>query len=459
MRLDNPFGTKYGTLELPDHTNVISLKELIRLADPPQAIDDALHHPVGCPSLMMIAEGKMKQCLEQKGRRATATIIISDNTRPVPYKGDEGILFPIVNILLKQGYAASEITILIATGTHRPLKDEEIRNMLDPRILALPLPVTNHNCKDESMLTGIGTTSRGMDIVLNRLFVEADLKIATGLVESHFMAGASGGRKAVCPGIIGEKGTYVFHSAELMADPESRDLNLENNPVHQEALEVAKAAKVDFIVNVTVDHAFHLTGVFAGELQKAHEAAVKHIKNDVQVAANATDVVITHAGFVGINHYQSAKCAVASMGILKKGGYLIIIADLTDSADPIGSVNYRTNLSLLTIIGPQAYKHMICSDSWTFIPEQWQVQQWAKVFDKIGMDHLYFYAPQVDDKDWQQLPGINGKSFIASGDKSDHYSEMIRGALQDIAKREGSTIEDMSISWIGDGPYVIPIAD
>ena len=459
MKVTNPLGKQYDDLILPDHTYTIKMQAPKALDGVREAILDSFENPIASKSLKAIAQEKLA-----KNPQAKAAIIVSDNTRPVPYKGDEGILLPILETLFSIGYDKSNITILIATGTHRAMSDKEIAKMIDERVINSGVAIVNHDCKDEKSLAYLGESSRGTRIMVNKLYVEADLKIATGLVESHFMAGASGGRKAVCPGLIGEHSTFVFHGVPLMADPASRDLNIEGNPVHEESLEVAKVVGVDFLVNVTLDHDFKVTGVFSGDLDKAHLAAVAKISETVRVPApKAADVVITHGGFVGMNHYQCAKCAVASLGVLKKGGYLVIIADTTDEGNVVGGINYITTLALLKLQGAEGFLKTIGSPDWTFLPEQWQVQMWAKVFDRIEQDHMILYSPSLDDIWWPGLPGINGKQFLPKADQenpgSDSFTKMISGAIAHIEKETKKKAEDLSIVYISDGPYVIPYTE
>ena len=250
----------------------------------------------------------------------TACIVISDSTRPVPYKGDSGILWPLVKILLDCGLNARNILVLVATGTHRGQTADELKSMLDPRVFEAGVAIENHDCHNTENLTRLGKTGRGSDILINSDYINSDIKILTGLVESHFMAGASGGRKSICPGLIGEKSTFIFHGAPMLADDRSCALNLEGNPCHEESLEMARVAGADFIVNVTLDGNFDITGVFSGELEEAHRSAVLHLKSYTAIDVNKKyDIVVTHAGFVGINHYQAAKAGVEAARIVKKG--------------------------------------------------------------------------------------------------------------------------------------------
>lgn len=424
-------------------------------------IRNALEHPIGCDSLFSIA-----CCKKTAKEAATACILMSDNTRPVPYKGTDGLLAPILETLFKAGFKEEEITILVATGMHKPMSREELEGILDPCVFEMKVRIENHEPMNEDLLTYVGTTQRGTRAVVDSRYVQADLKIATGLVESHFMAGASGGRKAICPGIIGEESTYVFHGPQLMADPRSKDLNLDGNPVHEESLAVAKLAGMDFLVNVTLNGDFKITGVFAGDLEKAHRAAVDKLKKSVCIPLERKhDVVVTHAGFVGINHYQAAKCAVASLGALNEGGYLVIIADATDSKGVIGSPNYITTLALLKLLGSERFLRLITSEDWTFLPEQWQVQQWAKLFDRIPLDHLLFYAPQIGDDEFALLPGVSIRALWGVNERKESdnrargFYKAVETALFDIASKRGVGVEDLDVCYMSEGPYGIPVIE
>ena len=335
-------------LALPDTTDVLSMAVPKSIEEPEKAIGEALDHSIGLPGLSDVVRTRLDE-----NPNARAVIVISDNTRPVPYTGKKGILWPIVERLLGQGMKKERILVIVGLGTHRPLTEKELHDLIDPRVFEAGIRIQNHDCQDTENLTDLGETARGSRIYINRLYMEADIKILTGLVESHFMAGVSGGRKSVLPALAGERSTYIFHGPEMLGSPEARDLNLENNPCHEESLEMARRAGVDFIVNVTLDESFELTGVFAGDLEAAHEAAVKRIREYVAIPIEKTyDLVITHAGYVGINHYQACKAAVVAGYALKPGGRLILIGANTDT-DPVGSPKYRSVLYLLKFMGPE----------------------------------------------------------------------------------------------------------
>jgi nickel-dependent lactate racemase len=458
VKIEVPYESGPIAAELPDGSVTLRMRVEKALSDPGAAIRAALAAPIGGEPLRIIARRKNKQ-------GARACIVVSDKTRPVPYRGPGGLLLPILEVLFAEGFSARDLTILVASGMHSLMSREELELMLGTEPFDKGVEVQNHDCRDRASLSLVGVSARGTEAWINRRYIDADLKIVTGLVESHFMAGASGGRKAVCPGIMGEDGTRIFHGAALMSHPETRDLRLEGNPVHEESLAVATMAGVDFMANVTVDSRFAVTGVFCGDLEKAHAAAVGHLRDSVGIAVERPfDLVVTHGGFVAQNHYQAAKAGVAALGALASSGSgLILVADNRD-AEPIGSAGYRALLPLLKTIGPIAFDRLLASPEWTFIPDQWEVQMWAKVFKKIAMDDFVYFAPQLSQADAQILPGVDGRSFLPPGPTREaalEVPEMIAKAVARFLSRRGFAEADVAagrvrIAWLADGPYGIP---
>ncbi|WP_321992570.1 nickel-dependent lactate racemase [Marispirochaeta aestuarii] len=454
QKTDLPFGSRHIALELPDEVDILSMGSPVALDNPAQKIQEALDSSIGGPGIDEIIRKK-----KEKIDDPTAVIVISDNTRPVPYTGDQGILWPLVDRLLKQGVMAGKITVLVATGMHRGLTEAEISKMIDPRVLDAGVQVKNHNCKNDKGLSYLGTTARGSEIYINRFYMESDIRILTGLVESHFMAGASGGRKSICPGLIGEESTFVFHGAPMMAHPKTTDLLLEGNPCHEESFEVASTAGTDYIVNVTLDHQFKVTGVFAGELKAAHEAAVEHLKSYTAVPYEGQyDIVLSHGGFVGINHYQVAKAGTVAARIIKPGGHVIMLANNTDT-DPIGSLAYKTVLQILTLSGPEAVEKILLSPDWTFIPEQWQVQMWTRLFKKIPIDHFYYYSPQFGDAEYELTAGSRLSELTGIPESADPEAlvpKLVAAGIDKLKELYTGSGEPR-IAYLKDGPYGIPL--
>ncbi len=456
-RISIKLGKEMIEVNLPDNTEILSTEQPKPLSNPAFFIQKALEDPIDSQSLDKIIEQKLK-----KNPQAKAVIVISDNTRPVPYKGKAGILWPIIEKLLAKNISNDRILILVATGTHRPLSEKELKKMLDPRVFDHRIPIKNHNCRDKDNLVYLDKTSRGSSVYINRDYIEADIKILTGLVETHFMAGASGGRKSICPGLIGEESIYIFHGAPMLASPKANDLIINDNPCHQEALEVAKKAGADYIFNVTLDQDFKLTGVFAGDLEEAHKQAVRQIIKYVTIPLDKEyDVVITHAGFVGINQYQTAKAAVVAIPALKPNGKLIMIANNNDK-DLIGSEKYKAVLHLLKIIGAKQFNHLILSPDWTFIPDQWQVQMWCRLFSKIPPENFIYYSPRLSFNDYKIIPGVDGNIILPG---SERYKGNFKNAAQVIEKALEAAIcelksaaqEKIRIAYLADGPYGVPV--
>jgi nickel-dependent lactate racemase len=438
------------SLRVPVYTDVLSMGKDVPLSNPEEKIYRALDNPIDCPSLKKLAQQKL-----QSNPKAKAVVVISDETRPVPYKEESGILFPVVDEMLKAGFHPSQICLLVATGTHRAMTDEELRKIIDPRIFSLGLQILNHDCRDSSDLVSVGRTEIGGEIFLNRHYVESDFKILTGLVESHFMAGASGGRKSICPGLLAEDSTYILHSGRVLASPEATNLVLEGNPVHEEALRVARMAGCDMIVNVTLDSDYRLTGVFAGDMENAHLAAVKKLCDYVSIPfTEKYDLVLTHAGYVGVNHYQAAKAAVAAASLIKEKGICLLAAHHTDP-DPIGGPNYKKMMRLLGEKGEEKFIQTILTPSWTFIPEQWEAQMWTRLFRKIPPENLLYCSLEIPKEAFSWLPETDARTLVP---EVKSLQELVEESLIHVVEKLRSSLgKEPRIAFLADGPYGIPV--
>ena len=218
------FGKGTLSVEIDADVTVIEKPPMPLIAMPPGAIQNAIDNPVsdeGCsvPPLSEYAKGKK-----------TACILICDITRPVP----NGLNLPIlVKTLMEAGVPASGITVLIATGLHRPNEGAELTELIGDAWVEATVACVNHFARDDDAHVHVGTTSRGTVVKIDKRFVEAEIRIATGLVEPHFMAGYSGGRKVIAPGIAHAETITTFHSARFMEDPKAIEGNLDGNPLHE----------------------------------------------------------------------------------------------------------------------------------------------------------------------------------------------------------------------------------
>jgi nickel-dependent lactate racemase len=259
-----PLATFTSHPTLPDDGVVLEPQRVPPLGDVPTAIAQALERPVGPRSLTDVAHGKLAGNAD-----ARAVVVVSDSTRPVPYSGPSGILWPMVERLLDSGFTPDRVTLIVATGTHRRLNETEIGRLYDGRVLSAGIAVRCHDAFDPAGLVSVGRTAAGVDVLMDSEYAAADLRILTGLVESHLMAGASGGRKSICPGLLGVDSVRDFHGARVLADPMACDLVTTGNPCHDLALEIARMAPADFIINVTCREDGAVMGVFAGDMEEA----------------------------------------------------------------------------------------------------------------------------------------------------------------------------------------------
>jgi len=440
---------------VPPDCAVLAMARADVPADPAAAVRAAYALPVAGPKLEEIVRAKGKSPATLR-----AAITVSDITRPVPYQGPQGILAPLLAELLRLGLRREHIRLIVGTGTHRANTPAE-KNVLFGRGVVSAYEILDHDCADAANLVSIGRTASGTEVRVNRAFFEADLKIATGLTESHFMAGASGGRKAVCPGLVDLRTIQKFHSPEFLENPLAANLVLEGNPCHEEARAVARAVGVDFAVTVTMDRALRLTGVFAGEMDAVLAAAVARIKSYTAIPVDHPyDIVLTHGGYVGRNHYQTAKAAVGALPAVREKGIIIIAADNRD-AEPIGGPEYKTLCHLLKLQGPDGYVDMLRSPSWRFTRDQWEPEVWGKVLRRVGEEGLIYCGPDIPEEAYERLPGRSGYEFLPPAARRmgrvRKAELMVQNAL--IASHRALAASGLKprVAFIPEGPYAVPV--
>ncbi len=455
-QIEVDFGEDFLDIKVPDNCEILTMPSMPCLVDSAGSITRALNQPTGSPTISEIIQAK-----DKPSGALTVCITVSDITRPVPYRGENGLLLPLLALIEGAGVQRDNIIIVIGNGMHRPSTREERRYMYGPEVVD-NYRIVDHDCEDDASLVMAARTKRGTNVHLNKVFYEADVKIITGLVESHFMAGVSGGRKAVCPALVNTKTIEFFHSVEVLEDPKATNLILDGNPCHEEALEVAKTVGVDFLVNVTLDKRLCMTGVFAGGLEPAHMAAFEAMKQSVMIPIETPyDIVVTHAGYVGRNHYQAVKAAVNAMPAVRDGGMIVMLADNVD-VEPIGSQEYKTFLHMFKILGPDGYNNILQHPDWKFTKDQWEPEMWGKPYRKVGMDGLIYCSPQIPEENFDIIPGPSGydvidpdTNFATDGDKA---TAMLQNSIiyaLNLPRFKGS---QPTIAYIEEGPYAIPMA-
>ncbi len=448
------YGAGTIALRVPPGCATLGMRETAPLPDPRAAMRDAILRPVGTAPIAEIVRAKRKPASS-----VTVCIATSDITRPVPYRGPAGILEPLLEALRGAGVRPENVTLLVGTGTHRPSTPEEKVAMFGADVVGA-YRIVDHDCDDAAAMVQVGRTRGGTEILLNRLFAGADLRIATGLVEAHFMAGVSGGRKAVCPALVSRRTIERFHSVDFLDSPRATNLVLDGNPCHEEALEVARLVGVDFAVNVVLDRRLALLGAWAGDLERSHDAAYRLVKDVVAVAVDREyDVVLTHGGYVGLNHYQNAKAACNALPAVKKGGAVILVACERDR-DPVGPATYRTLLHLLKLQGWERYLELLRSPSWRFTRDQWEPQLWGKVLAKIGEEGTIYCSSVLSREDAAIVPGRVGWEFVEDGAGAagaEGARAMAQNAIVATVLDDRWRGQRPSFAFIREGPYAIPV--
>ena len=455
-RIEVAFGDDFLEMSVPPDCAILHMKKMPPLAHSREEILKALSNPIGSPKLAEIVRSKGKPVGE-----VTVCVTVSDITRPVPYKGENGVLLPLFEIIERAGVKRDNIVIVVGTGMHRASTPDEKLFMFGREVVD-HYSIVDHNCEDLSSQVLAAHTTKDTEVYVNKIFHNADVKIVTGLVESHFMTGISGGRKGVCPALVNTTTIQKFHGVDFLEHPNATNLVLEGNPCHEEALEVAQTVGVDFLVNTTLDNRLCITGVFAGDLVEAHLAAVEAMKEFVQVPVDEPfDIVLTHAGYVGRDHYQSVKAAVCAMPAVKENGLILMVANNID-AEPIGSLEYKTLLHLFKILGPDRYISILQHPDWIFTKDQWEPEMWGKPIRKVGEDGLIYCAPQIPVEDYKIIPGVSGYEFIDSGTEFGSTKEkatvMFQNAVIYAVHHPRFDGRKPTIAFIDEGPYAIPVA-
>jgi nickel-dependent lactate racemase len=449
------FGRNILEISVPPDCVELSMKEVPFLSDPRVALEKAFLNPIGSSTL--------EEIIRKKGKppeKLSVAIAVSDITRPVPYKGENGILLPLLNRMESSGIPKQNIKIIVATGMHRASTHEEKVEMVGEEVVQ-QYTILDHDCENNDLLESIGKTQRGTNVYVNRDFYFSDLKIATGLVESHFMTGISGGRKSICPGLVDVKTIQKFHGPQYLEDINATNLILEGNPCHEEALEVAKTVGVDFIVNANLDRDLRLTQIFTGDLVEAHMKAYEMIKGYAEIPLDREfDIVLTHGGYVGRDHYQTAKAGVGALPAVKDEGIIIIAANNRDPIEPVGSTEYKTLIHLLKIQGPDSYLGLLQSPHWQFTKDQWEPEVWGKVIRKVGEEGLIYCTIEISREDHCLLPGVCGLDLLKGKRKSptlEKAQEMVQNAVLLATCRYREKGVEPTMAFIREGPYAVPV--
>ena len=418
------YGASNLAVSLPAgaRATVIRKPTLPKLRDPHAAVRAALAQPVAAPPYAELARGRKSAC-----------ILICDVTRPVP---NHLLLRPLVEGLLAAGMPRERITVLVATGLHRPNEGDELAALVGDPWVMQTVRVENHFARDDVAHADLGVTAvRRTPVKLDRRFVDADLRIATGLVEPHFMAGYSGGRKVIAPGIAHEDTIRTFHSARFMEDAAAIQCNLAGNPLHEEQLEIVRMLGEVYAANTVIDEERDLVHVNFGEVIASHLESVAFVAGSTRVAVGRRfATVLTSAAGAPLDktYYQTVKGMVTPLDILAPGGTLIVASECGEG---FGSHEFRESQRRLVDTGPDRFLESILAKRFADVDE-WQTEMQLKSM-RAGRVQLYTTGLDAEER---RLTGVEA-------------IDAVDAALEAAIARA----RDPELAVIPEGPYVVPV--
>ena len=418
MKISFPCGHEEVPLVLPEGAHILEPRAMPVLDDPGGSVTAALKDPIEALPLAELARGRKSAC-----------VVISDITRPVP---NRVILPPLLRTLEFAGIDRRRITILIATGTHRPNVGQELVSLVGEDI-AEAYPVVNHDCRNRDAHRRIGELE-GAPIEINSLYLDADLKLLTGLIEPHPYAGYSGGAKTILPGLSSFETMKFMHSFKMIAHPKVTSCVLKGNPFYEATVQAAHLAGADFVLNALINKKKEPVGFVAGGLIGAHLAGCRKVEETSVIRLNKpADLVITSGGGAPMDatYYQSGKGILAAKAICRPGGTVVLVCGC---ALGIGSETYAELVSACG--GPEDFACKY-SDPGNFAMDQWAVQSYFQALSRIG--RVLVYSPALTD---DQL-----KPFGVQ--KIHHLQEKVDKLLLDHPR----------VAAVPQGPYVVGLTD
>ncbi len=317
MRVELAYGRRGTSVDVPDTADVVVPLEEPGLGDEEEAITDALRRPLTGPPLADL--------VAQAGRVA---VVFPDLTRPMP---NRTVLPPLLAELARCGVPDDRIVLLCATGTHRQATVAEMAELIGADVVAR-YDVIDHDATDDDAHLPVGAVD-GTPVLLQREYVEADVRIITGFVEPHFFAGFSGGPKAVCPGLAATATILEAHHPRRIADARATFVTRLGNPVHDFVRAATALAPPHLSLDVAINRGRQVTAVFAGPLPAAHDVACAHVRSTAvrEVPASFDLVVSTNGGHpLDRNLYQAVKGMAAAERIVRPGGVIVMAAACED---------------------------------------------------------------------------------------------------------------------------------
>jgi len=424
------YGREGLELALPAEAIVLAGQDPLALPDPRAAVRAALQRPIGAPPL---------EELLRRRRPRTAAITVSDITRPVP---NAALLPPLLDAFSAAGLTDEQIVIVIGTGMHRPSTPEERRQILGEAICARRgLEVVDHRAEHSD---GLVRLPGSPPLSINRAFAEAELRVVTGLIEPHFMAGFSGGRKGVFPALTALRSIERFHAYETLADPQADNGVLAGNPCHEIALAAARRVGVDLLLNAAITRDRRLAGVYCGDLELAHAAGCAQVARwTTATMDHPADLVITSGGGYPLDQtlYQTVKGMVTALPALAPESTLL---QVSACGEGLGSPAYTELLMRWGDDWRGFLDHLRAHRDETRM-DQWELQMQCRVLERIGVEGLCLASDGIPPEVQQRL------ALTPAAGEGDARARAQR-VVDDFVALRGS---EARIAVIPDGPYTM----
>ncbi len=393
------------------------------IKNPKKEIKESINNPIGCPPLQEI--------IQKKINIKTVCVVVSDATRPIP---SHFILEALIEELNSYGIKDNQINILIATGLHRRSREDEIERILGEN-LKKRIKTIDHIATDNDSMKNLGFSSNNTPIFINKHYHESDLKILTGYVEPHFFFGFAGGRKAIVPGISGAETIQANHSAENIASPYARFGIYKENPMHKNAIEIAKLVGVDFLINVCINEKHEIVQIASGDFERVHERLVDYqIRHIFREISQPYDIVICgNGGYpLDLNLYQAVKSMAIGEIAVKYNGTIISVNECAESIG-IGQDKFK-ELIFSGMQPNEIYKKILNRE--IVVPDQWEIQILARILMKAEI----FIVSKLNEN---EIGNIGLK-----------HAKSVEDAIQVSLKKHGS---NANILILANGPQVIPL--
>jgi lactate racemase len=416
VRIRLQYGRDGIEADIPGDVTLLEPRFVEGLPDERAAFEQAVRHPIGAPPLREVVAA---------GERVA--LVIPDITRPLPC---DRLLPWVLDELAHVGL--DQFVIVNGTGSHRANTPDELRGMIGSSVFGR-VRVVNHDSHDAATLLPVGTGLDGRPVLMNRAYVEADRRIVLGFIEPHFMAGFSGGYKAVFPGVADIQSIMRYHDARMIGHEKTTWGVIDGNPTQQRIRHDGALIPVDFCINVTLNRHRQITRFFCGDVIAAHDAGCRYSRETAMVACDRPYpiVVTTNSGYpLDQNLYQAVKGMSAAAQVVTAGGYIAAAARCNDGFPAHG--NFRT--LLMDHATPQALLDTILAPGF-LLYDQWEAQILANIRLKARVGLL---------------------SEIPAADVRRAHLEPLENVSAAVAAERARLGGDVPVAVLPEGPMTIP---